>query len=120
MAQLVVLILDDVGQCFDVMSAWREAGASGVTVLQSTGLQRLRSAMREDMPLFPSLRDLVGNSEYYHRTIFTVVPEDATVERIIAATEKVIGDLNEEHTGILFVAPLTRVVGLQKRRRGSA
>ncbi|MCX7855455.1 MAG: hypothetical protein N2556_05725, partial [Anaerolineae bacterium] len=63
----------------------------------------------------PSVRDLLGTRELHHRTIFTVVQDEEAVDRVIAATQEVIGDLNTHHTGILFVVPVTRVLGLERR-----
>jgi hypothetical protein len=59
MAHLVVFVLDNLEQCSAVLEAWEEAGALGVTILESTGLRRLRGVMRDDLPLLPSLRDLL-------------------------------------------------------------
>jgi nitrogen regulatory protein P-II 1 len=115
MAHLLVFVLDNPEQCPDILEAWEEAGASGVTILESTGLGRLSGVVRDDLPLFPALRDLLTSQELHHRTLFTVIEDEATLERIIAATERVIGDLTRDHTGFLFVVPVTRVLGLEKR-----
>lgn len=115
MAHLVIFVLDNLEQGPAVLEAWEEAGAPGVTILESTGLRRLRGAMRDDLPLLPSLRDLLASQELRHRTLLTVVPDEAMVERIIAATEQVVGDFSLHHTGLLFVVPVTRVLGLEKQ-----
>ncbi len=115
MAHLVVFVLDNLDQCPDVLEAWEAAGASGITILESTGLRRLRGILRDDLPLMPSLRDLLVSQELHHRTLFTVVEDEATVERVIAATKQVIGDFTRHHTGLLFVVPVSRVLGLDKR-----
>ncbi len=114
MAYLVVLVLDDIQQCPAVMEAWQKAGAGGATILESSGLHRQRG-MRDDLGLMPSLQSLLARQEYHHRTLFTVVPDEATVERVIRATEEIVGDLHEPYTGILFVVPVVRVVGLPKK-----
>jgi nitrogen regulatory protein PII len=114
MAHLVVFVLDNLEQCSAVLEAWEEAGALGMTILESTGLRRLRVALRDDLPLLPSLRDLLASQELRHRTLFTVVADEAVVERIIAATEQVVGDFSRHHAGLLFVVPVTRVLGLEK------
>jgi hypothetical protein len=62
----------------------------------------------------PSLGDLLASQELRNRTLFTVVPDEAMVDRIIAATEGVVGDLTQHHTGLLFVVPVSRVLGLEK------
>ena len=114
MTHLVVLVLDDPELCPSVLDAWEEAGAGGATILDSTGLRRVQNALREDLPLFPSMRDFWSSDEARHRTLFTVVGDEATVERIAAATERVTGDLSGPHTGLFFVLPVIKVLGLDK------
>jgi nitrogen regulatory protein PII len=113
---LVLFVLSDPEKLEDVLSAWETAGASGATILASTGLGRLRqnSLLREDMPLIPSLEDIFRHEETSSRTLFTLVEDDATVEKVIEATQKVVGDLSQPNSGILMVLPVSRVVGLKK------
>ena len=68
----------------------------------------LRSAMRDDLPLLPSLCDLLASQELHHRTLFTVIEDETTLERVIAATERIIGDFTRHNTGLLFVVPVVR------------
>lgn len=114
MAYLVVLVLDCVELCPDLIRAWEEAGVSGITILESTGMGRLRAAFQDDLPLMPSLRDVLTAGELHHRTLFTVVRDEETVERAIAATQRVVGDLSQPNTGFLFVVPVARVLGLER------
>ena len=112
MYSLLVFVLDDAALLRDVLQAWEDAGAPGATVLDSTGMRRVSSMFgRDDLPLLPSLRDLSTREQDVHRTIFTVLDADALVDKVIAATERVVGDLSQPHTGILFVLPISRVVG---------
>jgi hypothetical protein len=98
-----------------VLEAWTREGAHGITVLHSTGVARLRGGgRRDDMPLFPSLRDLLAHDELHHRTLFTVVDGDALVERLIAAAQAIVGDFDTANTGILFTVPVERALGLQR------
>lgn len=120
MAYVLVLVLDNLEQCPAVLDAWEEAGVGGVTILESSGLGRMRGIFSDDLPLIPSLRDLLATREFQHRMLFTVLEDEATLERVIAATERVVGDLNEPHTGLLFVMPVSRVLGLHKRRPNGA
>jgi hypothetical protein len=52
------------------------------------------------------------------RTVFSVVPDDFDVDRLVQSAEAVIGSLDDDHSGILFVVPVSRVVGLQDRSNG--
>ncbi|MFC2030564.1 P-II family nitrogen regulator [Chloroflexota bacterium] len=117
MAYWVVLVLDDPDRTRDVLDAWEAAGAPGVTIMDSSGLGRVRLAgIRDDMPLMPSLGDLFRRQEDCHRTLFSVVKDQSQVEAIAEATQAVIGELDRGHTGLLFAVPISQVFGLNKKR----
>lgn len=56
----------------------------GLTILDSTGLGRLREGtIRDDLPLMPSLSDLLPSREVNHRTLFSVIQDDEVLQRAI-------------------------------------
>ena len=118
---MVLLILDDPNLCSEVLDAWDDAGAYGVTILPSTGLGRIRrrAGLQDDVPLLPSLEEFFEREESQHRTLLTIARDQPTVDRIIAATERVVGDLNQPDTGILAVLPVAQVYGLQPRGKST-
>ena len=122
MYHMVLLIVDSVDQCFPVLDAWEALEVGGITILESTGLGRVRKVgSRDDLPLMPSLANLLRGREERHRTMFTVVDSEEKVEQLIEATQQIVGDLNNAHNGVLFVLPVSRVVGLtggQERAKG--
>lgn len=117
MAHLVSLVIHDPGKVGAVTRAWIETGVTGLTLLDSTGWIREAEAhdFRDDIPLMPSVRGLLRVEEERSRTIFSVVDEDFDIDALIQATESVIGRLDEADNGILFVTPVTRVVGLKPK-----
>jgi nitrogen regulatory protein PII len=115
MAHLVVLVLDDPDLSDAVLDAWERAGARGVTILESSGIGRVRRAsLRDDIPLMPTLRDLLRGSEEHHRTFLSVVESEDQVETLVQAAQQVIGDFTHPHTGLLFAMPLSHAYGLHK------
>lgn len=111
MPSLMLLVMHDVSRIHDVLSAWREAGAPAVTILDSVGTRELGDKpRRDDLPLMPSISDLLQSDDAPRKTLFSVV-EDDRVEPIAAATQHVLGDLTEEHKGILFALPVSHVWG---------
>jgi nitrogen regulatory protein PII len=117
MSYLVVLIVDDLDDCPAILDAWEAAGVLGVTILASTGIGRMRRAgLRDDMPLMPSLQDLFESEEVQHRTLLSVVDSQELVDKMIAIAQQVIGNLEDPHTGFLFVVPVIQSYGLGKHR----
>jgi hypothetical protein len=84
--------------------------------LFSTGIGRIREsqALREDLPIMPSLEDFYPSPENLGRTIFTITDDESLVEKIIRATESVVGDLHEPKRGILTVLPTSAIHGMRK------
>ena len=115
---MILFVLHNTEKLDELLAAWQEAGAPGVTVLESTGVGRIRQnkALREDTPLMPSLEDFYPDPEHMSRTIFTIL-KDELVQKVVEATYKVVGDLNEPNTGLLVVLPTVAAYGLEKRKK---
>ena len=117
MSYLVVLVLNEVDECNPVLEAWEAAGAGGITILESTGIGRVkRASYRDDLPLMPSLRELFKSEETHHRTLFSVVKDLDQAHALVAVTQEVIGDLDQPDTGLLFITPVVEVYGINKKR----
>lgn len=117
MFYLVTLVLDDVNLSSDILDAWDQAGVGGITIIETTGLarERKKEGLRDDLPLMPSLRALFQAREEHHRTLFSIVEGEMMVEKVIAATEAVVGDLTKPNSGIMFAWPLSHVVGTPRQ-----
>lgn len=114
---LVTLVLHDPDLLEEVIQAWENIGVQRATVLSSTGMGRLKQSrvVRDDLPLLPSLSDFYeAASQTLSRTIFTALKDESLIERIVAVTEELIGDMSQPNTGILFITPILRAYGLEK------
>ncbi len=118
MPKLMVVIVTDMQLCHAVIRVWEGAGVPGATILDSLGMRNLQEqqAHRDDLPLMPSLRSMLEQAEFNHRTVFSVVPDDFDVEDLIRRTEDLVGDFEAPHTGLLFVVPVLTVRGLRHRQ----
>jgi hypothetical protein len=115
MSYLVVFVLDDPDRCQNVLDAWEAAGAKGITILESTGIGRVRRVgVRDDLPLMPSLSDLFKSAETHNRTLFSVVDDLETARTLVRAAQNTVGDLEKPDSGLIFISPLVEVYGLNK------
>ncbi len=115
MLNLLVAVLREEEKCQAVMERWHAAGVKGITMIASEGMGDMQDQLaRDDVPLLPSLRSLFESSEISHRTVFSLIDDDATLERAIAGAIEVVGDFDVPDTGIMFVVPVLRAWGLQR------
>ena len=110
---LVVLVVDDIDDCPKLLNAWEEVGVSGVTILESTSLSRIRRAgLFDDMPLIPSMHDMFQSGETRHRTLLSVVEGQEMVDKMVEVAQGVIGGMDAPHSGFLFVVPASQAIRL--------
>jgi hypothetical protein len=116
MIYMIFFVLHNPDLSEEVYSAWEQSGIRGATILPSVGLDRLRqrAGLREDFPLMPGLADLFSRDEIRNQTLVTVVEGEELVDKVVEATQKVVGDLNLPNTGILAVLPVARAYGLER------
>jgi hypothetical protein len=110
------LVLDNPALLNDVLEAWTDVGVRGITILESTGVHRVRSrSSRQDTPFMLGFSRLLRTDQVGHYTLFAVVPNMEIVEQLVANTEEIVGDLSQPHTGVLFAVPLAAAWGLPKQ-----
>ena len=118
MSYLVVFVLDNPDLCQDVLDAWENAGAKGITILESTGIGRIRRAgIRDDLPLMPSLSDLFKSDETHNRTLFSAVDDLDIAHALVKAAQDTVGGIEKPNSGLLFIAPLLEIYGLNSENR---
>jgi nitrogen regulatory protein P-II 1 len=117
---LILFVLHNPEKVPELLDAWEEVGVSGITILHSSGLGRVRrtnrTGLRDDLPLIPSLEALLNHEEYFSRTIFSIVQGEEMVDKMIEATQRVVGDLSRPDTGLLVALPVLKAYGLDKQR----
>ena len=112
MPSMVVLVMHDLSHFTEVLSAWRSAGAPAITILEGLGSREPKEHARRELPMMPTVRDVIQAEEMPRTTIFSVVP-DEVVDLLTQATVEVLGDLSEPEKGIFFVLPVSQVLGLR-------
>lgn len=109
---MVMLVIDNPRQLDTVLAAWEGQGVSGVTIIESTGINRRRRAQQVGKPFMAGMNRLLGDDLENHYTLFVIVPDEAAVQACLRAAEEILGDLNEPNSGVLAAWPLTTVKGV--------
>lgn len=114
---LLVMVVDNVRRLDEVLQAWVEAGVKGVTILESTGVNRM--LRRSDaQPAYMGFSRVFGGGRVGHNTLFAVIESVDVAHAAVAATERVLGDLRQPNTGIVFMLPVTETWGLPEPYSG--
>jgi hypothetical protein len=115
MATLLILITTRTDHAHDLGDAWQRLGVSGVTFIESYGIQGLREARRsvEVLPGTLSMLELLRSQERNSVVAMTVLHDEAMVDPIVKATEDILGSLDEPDNGLIFTIPIDRLFGLR-------
>jgi hypothetical protein len=117
--KLVILITAKLERGLETAQAWRDAGAPGVTIIRSHGLHTLEKEVHEgdvELPrmvvsMAAAMAHIIDNVEERGEVILSIV-DDALVPKLETAAAAHLGDLTEKDTGVLFVIPVERAVGV--------
>ena len=114
---MIMFISRNVDQASEMLDVWVNAGVSGVTILESAGLSQAggTGGIRADVGIVFSLKSLMRAQEIHHRTLFSAIQNQETVDRVVEASTKHVGDWSRPDVGVLFVWPLTQAYGLDKK-----
>lgn len=107
--KLLILILNKVEKLEEVFEGFLEIGITGATVIDSVGMGHIIS---EEVPIFAGLRFMFAGSKPHNKTVISAI-KDEKEKPAIEVLQKILGDLNEPGTGIVFTIPLDRVEGLK-------
>jgi CBS domain-containing protein len=113
-AHLLVVILHQTAQLPKLLEAWHEVDLPGVTVLRSAGGHQARNWLQEVG--LGALGDLFTSDDIENKTLLSVIEDEKQLEQAIVEAERVIGDFYEPGSGLLFVVPITRAIGIYKTR----
>lgn len=116
---LLMMVLDDSTKLNEVLEAWRNAGIAGITILESTGVNRvlMRTQAR---PMMAGFSQLLGAPPVGHHTLFAIIDSLELAEAAAAAVENILGSLSAPNTGLICALPVARVWGLSKENAGNA
>lgn len=107
--ELLVCVISDPGLADEVIQALVEIGVTGATIIDSHGMGQL---LLHRIPIFAGFRSLLAGSSSHNKTIFSVIREPEKAELAISAIQRVCGEFDQPHKGIIFTLPVNRAVGL--------
>lgn len=109
---MLMLVLDDPQYLDDVLDAWDGIGVSGVTFIESSGINRRRMARQVGALFMEGINRLIGNEEESHYTLFVILPHEGVVQDCLEAVENIVGNLDGPNTGVMAAWPLAFVKGV--------
>lgn len=109
---MIMFVLDDPDHLDEVLDAWEAVGVSGVTIFETSGIQRRRMQRQQRVPVRFGFEPVPVSPEAGNYTLFTIVATESMARKCIAAAETVVGNLDGPNTGVLAAWPLAVVKGV--------
>ncbi|NMB87137.1 MAG: hypothetical protein GYA17_02180 [Chloroflexi bacterium] len=111
---MIMFVLDDPKKLDPILDAWENAGVRGVTIIESSGIQR-RRIQQKRIPMRYNIDPMLFGNEKGNLTLFTIVENETKVDQCIQAVDHICGDLDQPNTGVLACWPLHTVRGLPRQ-----
>ncbi len=104
------VVLNEIDYLEDILSGFLENEISGATILDSQGMGSLIvNSNSKDIPLFSSLKMLLGDAHPYSKTIFTVLKDQSMVDSAVEVVQEIVSDISSTGIGIMFTVPIGNV-----------
>jgi len=107
--KLLILILNKVEKLEEILEGYIEVGVTGATVVESVGMGHI---LCDEIPIFAGLRFMFAGSKPQNKIVLSAVREEKA-EPAIRMVKKILGDMNNPGTGIIFTLPIENVEGLK-------
>lgn len=115
---MIMFISKDAEQASEMFDVWIKAGVRGVTIIESAGMQQVseggNTGIRADIGIMFSLNKIMRSQEIHHRTLFSAISDQETLDKVIEASTQHVVDWTRPDVGVLFVWPLSYTYGLNK------
>ncbi len=112
MHTLLIVILHDLDCLPDLLKAWEDAKVPGVTMLPSYGGFQAQALVRRSG--LGSLLGIFDQEKAQQRTLMCLIDDPEILEVAISEADRVIKGFDRPNSGILFVVPVERALGLKK------
>jgi nitrogen regulatory protein P-II 1 len=104
------MVLNKTEKLDEVLKAFLDCGVKGATILNSTGMGR---RLAKEVPIFASLGIVLDGGRDYSYTLFAVMNEDK-VKPVVETLDKVLGNLDDPDTAVIFTLPVDGIYGLSR------
>ena len=112
---VLFVVLNEIDYIEDILSGFVENEISGATILESQGMgSAIANSNNESIPLFSTLRMLIGDSDPYSKTIFTVLENETMVDKAVSVVQGVLSDIKDTGIGFMFTVPVSKVYSIKK------
>lgn len=104
----MILILAKEEQLDNLLSAFADIEVTDLTVIDGVGMGKV---LRDDLPIFAGLRNLMKDRPQYTKILLSAIRDNKKVEEIVSVLRRICGDFEREKSALLLTAPLDGVWG---------
>lgn len=111
--KLLVIVLNNTQKFEDLLLELTNNGVRGGTIIDTSGMAGSLASVYNELPLFGTLKNILNENKPINKTLFMVLPEEK-LAIVMDCVRKVVPNLEDENTGIMFTLPVDQVEGFPK------
>ncbi len=109
--KFLLIVLNRVEKLNELLDEFVKHGVCGATILNSRGMARELARNNEELPFFGALRKFIDMEHQESKTIFMVL-RDEQLDTAKSIVRKVVGDLSQPDTAVMFTLPVLSAEGV--------
>jgi nitrogen regulatory protein PII len=115
--QALVVVISDPDKLEQVLEVLLECEIRGATIIETQGMAKVLS---DHIPIFFGLRGMNLNERERNRTIFALSKHPEKIDKAMEKLSTMFHGFEEAFTGMMFVVPVTKAIGVGRKFRQQA
>ena len=116
--KVLFIVLNDLAYLDEILEEFVELKVRGATIMESQGMA---SAILHSEGLNFLMQGLfkggTADEQKYSKTIFTVIPDEAQLEKTVKAVQKIVERSKKQTIGFMFTVPVSGIYPLSKVKK---
>lgn len=107
------IVLNKTDYLEDILAKFVHLGVRGATIIDSQGMaSAIVHGGIQSIPLFGSLKAVLGGTSPYNKTIFTVISDNDILKKIMSEIKYMLADVGRQSVGFMFTVPVGEKITL--------
>ncbi len=107
--KLLVAVVNDPDKVVDILDGFLEIDVRGATILESSGMAHM---IADHVPFFTPFAEMGIENAGNSRTLFSLMRDEDKLDKAIQVIDDVLGGLHQPDSGLVFVLPVERCLGM--------
>ncbi|HPX72202.1 MAG TPA: hypothetical protein PLP51_04820 [Acholeplasmataceae bacterium] len=115
---VLFIVLNDLAYLDEILEKFVDLKVRGATIIESQGMaSAILNSEGLNFLMGGLFKGRTDEEQKYSKTIFTVIPDEETLKRTVAAVQKIVERSRKRTIGFMFTVPVSGIFPLSPKKK---